>query len=305
MPAHEYRANKEYISPSDIKGVTTPLGFITKQQQPSERKESFEVGTAAHTLILEPDKFSSQVVIIPRDQFPEPEKIDEDGCIKLSIAANGRHYKKVMSMNPRKAVITGDHYGMLLKMQTSVKALKGIDIALDLPNAYVENSFYARVIFTKEGQFEKIEPCEDNEKYGELDVLVKTRPDYVHRDKPINLDFKTTQSVDQRSFASDCGRYEYDIQGAMGLDIISANIGKVYNIFLILAVEKHPPYDSVIFDLASEDLMKAKGEYLWRLNMIREARNSGVWKGVAVHSDNDFPLLQLNLSRSHSERFHF
>jgi hypothetical protein len=112
--------------------------------------------------------------------------------------------------------------------------------------------------------------------------------------------------VDPSSFSRDAAEFEYDIQAAMGLDIVSANLKVDYETFLFLAVEKQAPHDAILFDLLAEDIRRAKAEYIRRLKFIREAYNSGIWQGFQIlANDPDYPLITLRLPKYHADKYEY
>jgi hypothetical protein len=309
MHFDEYR-KIGYVNPSSLKGVNTPKQFMSKwiadHSGKDVFKDVFEIGHAFHTYILEPDQFAKEVIIIANSSFPEPDKIDDNGRIKLTIKANEKHYYGIKQMNKTKAVILEKDLENIKKMGESILSLNGIEDVLDLENSYIEHSFFARVIFNNNDTFEKIEPAGPDEKQDKMSVLVKTRPDLIHKTRLYDLDLKSTRSVDPSSFSRDAAEFEYDIQAAMGLDIVSANLKVDYETFLFLAVEKQAPHDAILFDLLAEDIRRAKAEYIRRLKFIREAYNSGIWQGFQIlANDPDYPLITLRLPKYHADKYEY
>ena len=160
-------------------------------------------------------------------------------------------------------------------------SLPGIDQILDFQNSYVEHAFYVKYVFRKDGSLAKVEPVPmDYEIANPYEVKVRTRPDFVHKTKLFDLDLKSTQDASPLGFARNAADKEYDIQAAMGLDIVSACLGVEYETFLFIAVEKSEPYNAALYDLYYDDIVDAQKVYLRRLNMIREARNSNSFQRI-------------------------
>ncbi len=297
-----YRSHNRYISPSDIKGCRTPKEFICRLNSPKKHTEAFDIGTAFHSAVLEPEKFKSEVVCLKNSMFPNPNKVNQDGSVSMMDTNNREYNKNFREMNSGKLILNEAQYNSIISMREAVMQFPEAKGLLDLNNAYVENCFYARVIFDRSGKFDRIEACGNDELPGKFDVLIKTRPDYVHKNRFYDLDLKSTQSVDPEVFAKDAAEYEYDIQAAMGLDIITCNLGEAYETFLFLAVEKQSPYNVLLFDLNNQDIMDAKLVYLRRLNAIREARNDGNFKGYEIYAENDFNMVTLSMPKWYKDK---
>lgn len=300
-----YRSHNRYISPSDIKGCRTPKEFICKLNSPRKQADHFDLGTAFHASVLEPEKFKTDIVCLKNSMFPTPEKVNIDGSINLQDAKNREYNKTFREMNSKKVILNEVQYNTVLSMRNAVMQFPEAKGLIDLNNAFVENCFYSRVIFNRAGKFERIEPCGNDELSGKFDVLIKTRPDYVHKERFYDLDLKSTLSVDPEVFSKDAAEYEYDIQAAMGLDIISSNLGEPYETFLFLAVEKQSPFNVLLFDLNNQDIIDARMVYIRRLNAIREARNEGNFKGYEIYAENDFNMVTLSMPKWYKEKQQF
>lgn len=284
----------DWISPSDLKGLRTPKDFLAKREKPFERKNYFDVGTACHTLVLEPYKFKTEVTYFPENDFPDV-KLNKDGSRALT-PKNKVAMEEFRGKNENRVVLRQKDFVMIKAMANSVFDYPATKVLLDRKNAHIEKSFYARYIWNNNGEFERIEPAEKEDKRDSENImLVRTKSDFVHKTRLYTLDFKTTVDASPGGFSREIAKFELDIQGAMVNDLVGINVGKQYEAFVLLVVEKSPPYQSAMYDVRTQDLYEAQTVYLRRLNIIRQAMNSGKWAGFEMYADNCYGLINMKL----------
>jgi hypothetical protein len=167
---------------------------------------------------------------------------------------------------------------------------------LDLKNSYVEKNFYTKYTFNKFGEVVNISSVDpDKARRRQNELLIKTRPDLFHKTRLFGLDVKTCQNVSPGAFSADAAQYEYDIQAAMEIDIVSAVTDMPYQTFVFIAVEKQGSHEAVIYNLFDEDIQNARIGYQRRLNGIREAMNSKKYAGWEYYADNEQGVLLLKM----------
>lgn len=82
---------------------------------------------------------------------------------------------------------------------------------------------------------------------------VKARPDYLCQSSRTIVDWKTTQDASLRGFTGSLWRYGYWLQPAWYKRLVDEAFDASYT-FLFVAVEKSPPYNVAIYEVASEIL---------------------------------------------------
>lgn len=107
----------------------------------------------------------------------------------------------------------------------------------------VHNHPIARQVFSQ-GQAEESAVALD----PETGLLVKVRPDYVRGDGAM-ADLKTTEVAAPNRFATSCARYGYHLQAAMYPWVWEMAGGGLVEMFVIVAVEKSPPYAVAVYEL--------------------------------------------------------
>lgn len=161
-------------------------------------------------------------------------------------------YKKITEENEGKTILTSSEYSDMIGMKLVVDN-EGYDFG------NVENSIY----------FEK------------CDFLLKSRPDSMHEDfvGDITLyDLKTCSNCDTRAFERDLVNYGYHIQAAMAVDAILSLGKKVLN-YIIIAIEKTPPYFINEFEISEELIEFGRMEYNRAID-IYKYHASKEWKNL-------------------------
>jgi len=116
-------------------------------------------------------------------------------------------------------------------------------------------------------------------------VRCKSRVDRLFRHPKLGyvaLDLKTARTAQPgtvpRTFGYDAAKYGYDRQGAFYLEAL-ATAGIPVEHFIVLAIEKQPPYEAVPYLLTQQSMEQARGEFLRALREFKQCRQDGTWPG--------------------------
>lgn len=243
----EYHGDLSAVSKSQLANMKVcPQYFKFMLDTPQKSTEAQIVGSAFHKMVLEPETFGKEFIVMPL--------ID-----KRTKAGKEAYEQFIMSVGDRN-VLTQENYTKITNM---VNALLNNSLASALTIGEVEKSMYGEDEVTKE--------------------RIKTRPDCFQtiNNRLVISDLKSCNSAMQVDFTRDCVKYGYDLQAYM----YSYNASKVLNIpmedidFVFIAVEKDPPYLVNVFK-ASQDIL-ARGEMLFReyIGMYHEAKETNNWWG--------------------------
>lgn len=276
----------DFISPSDLKKKHTPKEYyyhkyVYQRDPEKDDKEHFRVGNAAHVAILEQHKWSAKVAVW-NDPFPEKTwgyKQKKQSLARFSAEHIG------------KEIIYQKEFELIMDMKKSLA--KTMDISLLNPKgAIIEHSFYAKLIFNKDGTVDRIEDLKDFEEVNktpkeDLVLFICTRPDFVRKrgDTCIDIDLKTCQSVNPEKFKKDSYSMEYHVQSSMGIDIVGACMGMEVDLFMFIAIEKNAPYDALPFYCPMDTVEYGRFVYQNRLWKIWNARKNGYFEGYSIYSD--------------------
>ncbi len=224
------------------------LQWSRSAPEDSSKKTALNIGTAMHTMLLEPEKFTDQFVIEPvinRRTSAGKQQAEE---FEAACKASG------------KMVITGEESRKLNLMRESVMA-------------HPE----ARQLMEAEGEAEAsaywIDP--------ETGVKCRCRPDKLITKAGFIVDVKTTG--DMGKVARSVFDYRYHVQDAFYSDGYAHASGEATNGFLFLFIStaiECGRYPVRIFQLDQEAKMIGRYAYQANLRTYAECMESGVWPGV-------------------------
>lgn len=235
---HDYHADKTSLSRTSIKDFYRNPRYYWSMHLNSNRPErtatrDMILGSAFHTLILEPHKFSDEYAI-------EPEKV----LLKDVGRQAYDDYKTQCQLleNSSKIVLSTDEYLNLRSMSDELYKSKRI-IGL-LSGEDIEKSFFWK-----------------DEDSG---LLVKARPDILHENMIIDL--KTISDASIHSFQRSMVDGWYHVQGAMIRDAVRILEDREISTVINICVEKKYPYciGIYIIDEAALDY----GEDLYKSTLL-------------------------------------
>ncbi len=253
-----YHSKKDFISSSDMAGIRTLKEFYYKKFVAEKvQKDYFDIGTAAHAYILEPELFHNEIICISNGCFPEPEKLNKDGSI-CKKGKNGAYLKLQKEAFPGKIIFEQFWYKQVIKFAKALKQFPDFDKLFDLETGLAEMSYYGQ--------------C------NEKGLKIKLRPDYV---KPSNFigDLKFCRSVDNNSLYRDFADHEYHVRAAFILDFYNEFTGDNIEKFLFAFAEKKEPYHVRIMELSPRDLAVGREVYKERLESIKWGFDNNKWPG--------------------------
>lgn len=246
MTNDEYHSARGYSS-SHIKTVIDQSllhfwhEYENPDREPEEPKDDFDVGTAIHTAVLEPDLLESTIVKAP----PFNLRTKEGKTLRAEFAEE--HKGKV--------ILVPDQYDAVLKVRDRVQfhpVASGL-----LTGGRSEQSFFT------------IDP--------ETGELIKCRPDYLQASGFAMIDVKSTKDASPRAFAKDCANYHYDISVPWYFDVLKELYGETPQHFIFLAVEKEPPYAIGLYFQQPEDIQRARIAARYHFMRIVEAKRTNHW----------------------------
>lgn len=219
IPNEEYHSLASYISRSYLMDFDkSPYTYWAKHINPERpRKEptpSMIMGSAFHKMILEPNTFQDEFVVLPE-------------AVLLKNVGPERYtaYKKALSEveNTVKTIIPFAMHQELNAMRlTFLKNDKACELIKD---AMIEHSIFWQ-----------------DEHSG---LLLKSRPDILHSN--VIIDLKTTSDASPRAFQHEMVKYGYHIQFAMIRDGIEKTQGTLINNFINIVIENKFPYNMAIY----------------------------------------------------------
>ena len=244
----EYHGYREAISKSRLANMSVcPAYFKWCEDNPQEPSEDMVLGSAFHKIVLEPETFGDEFVVMP--------KVD-------GRSTQGKLLKKQFEETKgNRQVITQDQYDTICGMRDSIMSNP---YARKLINGNIEQSMYFTDDLTK--------------------VECKCRPDVWRKvaDRVVITDLKSAKSVMPNDFMRDCVKYHYDLQTAMYRDGASKVLGvpKDNIDFVFIAVEKKPPYLLNIMQADTYVIQKGEADFREYIGTYAECKEKNVWYGL-------------------------
>ncbi len=200
-------------------------------------------GIAAHYAILEPDEFEKKVAVEPTG-------------INKRTKSGAAEYEGWLFENSGKVIISARQAAHIERMGSAVR--KHSAASSILKNGFPEASFFW--------------------KDPETDIECKCRPDYL-REGHIIVDVKTCEDASFFGFQRQLTNLKYHFQASWYLSGVSEVTQRTYDTFLIIAVEKSPPYGVAVYALDHAtieigDILRRKA-----LKRFRSCLESDHWPG--------------------------
>lgn len=231
----------------------TPMHFFQKLCSEPKTTKALDFGIAAHMYILENFKFYQKYTFIPRD-------------IDRRTKQGKEAYDKLVMTG--KELLSADDW----------------DRVYDMGEALEKND---EAVALLKGAHEQIYQWTDPET-GEV---CKVKIDCLTRfnGQLTVVDYKTTDSCDERAFRASARKYGYKFQAGMYAEGVENDMLEQVR-FAFIAQEKNPPYATRVF-YCDDDYVKAgKLEFHNLLRRYHNCMVSGEWPGYesAVLLEEDY-----------------
>ena len=243
----EYHGYREAISKSRLANMSVcPAYFKWCEDNPTEPSDDMVLGSAFHKIVLEPETFDKEFMIMPH--FDRRTKEGRLGYENLMNKVQGGAI----------TLITKEQYDTICGMRDSIMSNP---YARKLINGNIEQSMYFTDDLTK--------------------VECKCRPDVWRKvaDRVVITDLKSAKSVMPNDFMRDCVKYHYDLQTAMYRDGASKVLGvpKDNIDFVFIAVEKKPPYLLNIMQADTYVIQKGEADFREYIGTYKECLETQNW----------------------------
>lgn len=234
-----------------------------------------ELGSAFHTLTLEPENFDNAIVVLPELNLRKPDHRAE----KL----------RIIQENPEKAIITLDQLAKAKRMADAARSDPLASVLLS--DIVAESSVY--------WWYKSTDPDDDTH-YREM---VKVRPDALNPAHRFVIDLKSTNDPTYSSFQRTILNYYYHMSAAMYLEgvnqcqqLLDETRCSRYMRFIWIVVESDEPHTVAVYE-ASPKWMEI-GKFLFRQAMWR------LFKGRAENWPAFPDEIMLIEPPTWAERFH-
>jgi len=201
----------------------------------TEATPAMTFGTAFHSFILEPDKFSNQIAVCPK-------------CDKRTKAGK-EVYADFTAESAQKVVISIDEFETIQSMRESIS----------------RHPAAARLL--SEGIAEQSVLWTDHD----TGIECKARPDWITKDSVV-VDLKTTRDASEYGFTKSIVNFRYYQQSAMYLDALNIVDDIEYTEFVFVAIETTIPFRVEVYSLDTEFLELGYREYHRLLSLEKKYR---------------------------------
>ena len=251
----DYHNFKNYISSSGMKLIYEKSVFHYLNQEVKEPTDAMIVGSATHTLILEPQNFDDEFLVIPKIN-----KRTKAGKEEFAM-----YLEKAKKTN--KQILSEDDYDLLQSLKTGV----------------YDDKESARLIHWGKSKG-IIEMSHFAEHQG---VQMRIRPDIDIPEAEMLIDLKTIDVNTPKAFRYKMNALNWDLQAIMYCyvrDYYPAN-------FRFIAVEKKHPYSSQVYAMDSETIERGKEKFFTVFKEYKNYIDTGLitkYRGGIQHDDTIF-----------------
>lgn len=225
----------------------SPLHFWYQYLSPNreERKPTpqQEIGTAVHTLVLEPDTWNKRYVIAPSG-IDRRTKAGKETWLKFQEDAGDR---------------------VVLKQEDAKMVILMAQCVHDHPAA--------RKLLSAAGEAETTHMWKD----ATTGVQCKCRPDYLHADGSTIVDLKTTRDASPSGFARSVAEYRYWVQASWYLSGVEQATGKRPEQFVFICVENTAPYATGVYVADAEMIQRGAEQAREDLDLLARCKRDSHW----------------------------
>jgi hypothetical protein len=269
VPNDVYHKEKGFISSSQIKvGLGSPhyyKFFVKDGKGKKEETKQLSFGTLVHTLVLEPEKFDSEYVVMP------------DKKLDMRKAADKAWKEAFDKEHEGKTTVSSDDFEKAVTCRDSVYAHQDARRLLELPGIS-ESSVYVELDHMLPG--------------GEVvKVKVRVRPDRLSPDNCI-IDLKTAKNVARDAFERDAFgtwrasngdlkwghySYHYDLSAALYVRALEVLDQKTLP-FHWIVVKNDQPWETAVYTASRKRIKEGDIKLNHALTTIIMAERSGKWE---------------------------
>ena len=214
-------------------------------------------GRLAHVAILEPDRYAAEVAIWP---------CGPDGETKRRA---GKEWEAWKAAHAGRIQVSEGQHEDFMAMSEAVRSHPAAGVYLASPDAATEVS----LIWKHEGS----------------GVECKSRFDFIDVGANVVLDLKTTRDASEIEFGKASARYDYHTRAAFYSDAYRQKFGE-YPTFILVAVEKVPPYAVAVYRIPAEAIDAGRRRYEGLLARLLDCQKTDWWPGYCDDQERELAL---------------
>lgn len=260
----------------DVIHDQSPMHLDYQRKNPKPPTDAMKFGTALHTFILEPEQFAQRHVIIGQC---EAVKKDKTRCMNVGKkqSAGGQWLCGVHEADDSSEIqsaITEDQH---LKIRAMHESILRCDAAREILNAPGQNELV--------GIFDRMIQGDG----WSHEVKCKMKIDGIRESWEAVFDIKTCESAAPGEFTKSIGNFGYHRQGAFYIDALE-RLGVKVKHFIIIAVEKEPPFGTAVYRLTSDSIELGRDQNERLMVTYAACERTGHWHGYeATFNDISVP----------------
>lgn len=251
VPYAEY-SRIEALSISRLKELRrSPQHYAYRLNHPKE-SPALTLGTATHTAVLEPERFSTQFAVWSR-------RSDKTGNL---CPRNGQWWEAFEAENVGKTIITADEFALATQMQAAVRSNPLAMRYLEAGDPEVTMTWFL------DGR-----PCR-----GRVDWL--TRVDGV----PHVVGLKTSRDCRLFKFGNQAAQLGYHLQWGFYFDAFKA-IKECEPRMVEIVVESEAPHAVAVYSIPQDIVDQGRDEYQELMLRLAECESTGHFPGPQEHEE--------------------
>lgn len=230
----------KYLDPDRHPVIDEDKDFPHYELYKERGKKHFDIGTAVHCFVLEPDNMDKYIVERPAHD--------------LRSKANKQAFDDLLADNYGKAVVTTDDMDNIREAAKNILGMKTTEAILN-KKGFVESTItWERENGTK----------------------MKCRPDFINPDMDYVIDVKTAESANGIEFYWAMKKFKYYMSHAITAEGYEAHFGRPLKAYIYLVVEKKTNL-CAYYNSEEDCLIQGQGEMLGALKIYEECLATGVW----------------------------
>lgn len=246
MPEDKYHGSPEISKSQLCDFYVSPLNYWALHRNPNRPPRKvythFDVGTAAHLLVLEGEKRFFEGVCVQPD-------------INRRTKAGREEYAEFLQINKGKPILTPEDIEMVRRMSDAVHKNKASRAELD-----------------------KMLKVEVSVFYNLKGLDMRSRFDGVG--KRVIIDLKTTDNPSVANFNASIKKYKYDWQACLYSHAYNVAYGEFPDEFVFIVVGKMPPHSVGVYTLSTTTYQRAMNKIGPTIKSFLKCREEDQWPDI-------------------------
>ena len=251
MPMAEYHANPALgHSGAVVLMERCPAHYAYALTQPEAQKREFDIGTAVHNYVLEPEHFTSRLVIV--------RGVTKDGRASAGYASQAAKDQRDHAYNNGMTPLLPEEHVGVIQMGQSV-------LCHPLAGPLLKGGISERTFLWEDEEFQ---------------IARKCRPDYITLadDGATVVNFKTDRNAHPEAIRKTLWNNNWFTSEAFTREGLEAHGIKVKQ-YLYLVVEKEPPYLVAVYQLPRRAVEWGHAWCRKAVETLARCQKTGVWPG--------------------------